>query len=461
MCIALSLFLPYFFGLGHLVRTLLAGEGAALSGNRQDVARDVAVILACGILMNHLLVLVLGRLTFVLAAGSLLGAMGLAFFFRTHGAAVRSLIRSSRITVSVVLFLALLYSVFIVFEPLTAWDARSIWFFHGKMIFYHGGFTASGGWADPPIRFFHVEYPKLASALAAQFALLAGFWNEHFPKAALLALLIPALFAVQSFFSARRAAWLLLLACQLFGLTWWLWNGYMDGYLALYASLSALYFGRWLDARDARDGLAGVVCLGMVGNLKTEGMLFIAAITVCLIALRYGRRNDPADEPSVLLLRRFWSSVVFAALGPFLWQLIKWRWGIANALPLDLTRIPARLADGSLDLILGTLLNVGVAPALAFFLAALGAARAYRLRPSAAVWLPLLTSLLYFAGMATVYLATSEDLRWHLSTSAKRTMLPVLLCIGAAASVLVNAVETSSDVSAEPLPQGSPSQQER
>jgi uncharacterized membrane protein YwaF len=236
----------------------------------------------------------------------------------------------------------------------------------------------------------------------------------------------------------------------------------MDGYMALYASLAVLYLGRWLDGRDLQDGYAGVACLGMVGSLKTEGTLFILVIAVCLVALRYGRRNAAALPSSGALPRRFWLFILFSALGPVLWQLIKWRWGIANAMPLDLGRVPARLGDGSLNLILGTLLlKNGVALALAFFLAALGAARAYRLRPSPSVWLALLTSLGYFAGMTAVYLATSNELPWHLATSSERTMLPVLLCLGAAAAVLVNAIETSESTPAEPLPQKSPSKKKR
>ena len=462
MFIALSLFLPYFFGIGHLVRSLLAGRSQILSGNRQDAARDIAVPLMCGILTNYLLVLLLGRLDLVLTAGSLLAVLGLVSFFRSHGSALRTIARTSWITVCVMLFLALLYSLYIFAEPLTAWDARSIWFFHGKMIFYNDGFTRTAGWTDPAVQFSHIEYPKLAAALSAQFARLAGFWNEHFPKAALLALLVPALFAVQSFFSARRAGWFLLVACLLFGLRWWLWNGYMDGYLALYAALSALYLGRWLDAGDVQDGYAGMICLGMVGDLKTEGTLFILVIAICLIALRYRLRNTPVFRSSGALPRGFWLLMLFSALGPVLWQLIKWRWGISNAMPLDLARIPARLADGSLNLILGTLLlKNGVALALGFFVAVLGAARAYRLRPAPSVWLAFLTSVLYFAGMTVVYLATSNELPWHLATSSERTMLPVLLCLGAGAAVLVNAIETAERAPAESLPRKSPLRKKR
>jgi hypothetical protein len=63
--------------------------------------------------------------------------------------------------------------------------------------------------------------------------------------------------------------------------------------------------------------------------------------------------------------------------------------------------------------------------------------------------------------MTAVYLATSNDLTWYLSTTSLRTMLPVLLCIGAAAAVLVHDIETSGSAPAEPLPQKSPSKKIR
>ena len=62
--------------------------------------------------------------------------------------------------------------------PLTAWDARTIWFLHAKMLYFTGGLIKEGGWTAPWWAFSHPDYPLLVPILAAQATSLAGFWNE-------------------------------------------------------------------------------------------------------------------------------------------------------------------------------------------------------------------------------------------------------------------------------------------
>ena len=57
--------------------------------------------------------------------------------------------------------MALLLFVPILSLPLYDWDARSIWFFHGKMIYYAGTLGPEAGWNIQTPQFSHVDYPKL------------------------------------------------------------------------------------------------------------------------------------------------------------------------------------------------------------------------------------------------------------------------------------------------------------
>lgn len=411
----------------------------------------IAVILIAGVLLDYVLVLVLGKLGLSLFIGSVLAILGLFIALWTSQVPFLRHLRNNWIAVCIVLYLALLYGFYILFEPISACDARSIWFFHGKIIFYDHAFRPSAVWTEPAVQFTHIAYPKLVSVLAAQFAYIAGFWNEYFPKAALLAILIPALFALQSFIRVVRISSFLLLA-YLFSLGWWLWNGYMDGYLAIYALLSVLFFGRWLEEMDAGDLYAGIICLGMLVNLKDEGLLFALVVSVILVALRFTltERKDPETCVSMDLCA--WVLIVLSSLGLIIWYLLKWQWGIRGSTSfIKLHLIPVRLTDGSLITIIETLLlKNGIAKALGIFIVSLILAKFCRLRTPLSAWLGILTSLVYFSGMFTVYLATSHDLTWHLSTSSERTMLPVLLVIFSATFIIVQRIETSGSVQGIP-----------
>lgn len=73
----------------------------------------------------------------------------------------------------------LLYYFTILIDPLEDWDARSIWFFHAKMIAAAESIGLRAGWGHPSLRFSHSDSPNLIPALAAQLSHLLGYWNEY------------------------------------------------------------------------------------------------------------------------------------------------------------------------------------------------------------------------------------------------------------------------------------------
>ena len=78
-----------------------------------------------------------------------------------------------------------IFFLFIIFislgTPTFEWDARSIWLFHAKRIFYENSIFFL---VDNYAQFSHNDYPKLAPAFASSLAVLVGHWNEVFPKLA-------------------------------------------------------------------------------------------------------------------------------------------------------------------------------------------------------------------------------------------------------------------------------------
>jgi ABC-type transport system involved in cytochrome bd biosynthesis fused ATPase/permease subunit len=182
-------------------------------------------------------------------------------------------------TIFIELYVACLLIVLI--EPLYGWDARSIWFFHAKMIYFNASINAGGNWFLPSIGFSHPDYPELIPIIAAQIAFVSGYWNEYLPKMSLVALLAPAILCLISIL--RNKWWhIFFISVPLLFTQGWLSNGYMDGYLALYAGLATFFLGRWLDEKNRIDLISGILFTGVVLELKNEGMLY-SVIILCLM----------------------------------------------------------------------------------------------------------------------------------------------------------------------------------
>ena len=111
------------------------------------------------------------------------------------------------------------------------WDARSIWLFHAKRIFYENSLYAQ---LDGYASFSHNDYPVIFSMLAATLAKAVGHWNEVFPKAIVNFFLLPPLLVFAAL-SKRKILKLL----YIFGICIicrnYLFNGYQDALVAVYA----------------------------------------------------------------------------------------------------------------------------------------------------------------------------------------------------------------------------------
>jgi hypothetical protein len=445
--IVLSLFLPYLLGLGLFLMPLFPALFEDIPRlTRQEKAGLLALLLVFGVLTDYLLVLVMANIKAALVVGSLLSLAGLVHgLFRLRGKLLQ-LFNLGWIPWMLVLYLILVYAVPIVLDPVSAWDARSIWFFHGKMIYYNQALSWATGLDKVPERFSHVDYPKLLPVLAGQFAAVAGYWNESLPKGSLLALLVPALLGIFSFFRGVQISFFYLIALFLFGPGEFLWNGYMDGYLALYAGLSLLFWGRWLSGGKIGDLVAGTLLLGGVINLKNEGILFVLALVIALVAMRLLGR----DSVKFAFPWRFWTIAAVPGGCFLLWSLKKAAWGLENNLRLGSGSLPLiheHVGQGAIRLIGKWLMVDGlVGKAAIIFLAALTIARCLRVRLPVSVWFAATTALIYFAGIFCVYLATPADLNWHLSSSASRTMMTVLTALFAATFFTLQELETASDI---------------
>ncbi len=430
MLTALSLFTLYFLGLGLFACLIVPNLLEDLPKTSHDCARLLAILFLSGISLNYLIVLFFQGLATSLEIGSLLSLSGFIYLIYRRRRQSFIVFRLGWTGWLYVCYFFLLYAMPILFTPIKEWDARSNWFFHGKIIFYKKGIYLANIAKETYCHFSHLDYPKLLPVLAAQFANLAGYWNEFFPKASLMVLLIPILLGTFAFANRAQLSTLYLVFC-LFTLGDLLWRGDMDGYLALYGALTLLFWGRWLASHHPFDFLAGILFLLVTTSMKNEGALLVisASCSLALISL-FSRYN-------LIHMRHFCQTLYFLPLTALplcnllLWNWRKNSWGFENELALGIgsfTKILGRIVGGEV-IVIGQylLMNAQVCRALVIFLCGMLFAKFLRIHAGASARFALLSSFIYFTGIFIVYLATPADLTWHLNTSATRTMQTVIL----------------------------------
>ena len=318
----------------------------------------------------------------------------------------------------------LLFMLITLNDPLTGWDARSIWFFHAKRIFLgHSLYAPLDGYAP----WTHNDYPVLVPALAASIAATVGYWNEVLPRAAEVFALAPLFFfGAHAFRSVGNfCVWLSCVVLVCWGE---ILGGYMDSLIAINFSLALLAMAEIYKQRklalelsapigQKEWGLILAVCLLNLLLLKNEGLALSGIVVVCML-------------PALL---KNWRLMVLCAL-PFVVFAVVWK-------------IPALRADVSTDLIQqgGQLqrglqrLNSPADLAMIFeafkrfslwYGIALVCLTPYAIvkRTHFAYLLPPIAAILAYAlVLFSVYLTTYHQLQWHLTTSVDRVLMTVNL----------------------------------
>ena len=330
--------------------------------------------------------------------------------------------------------------------PIESWDARSIHFFHAKIILLNEGrIFGIKSFADPAVIFSHPDYPNLVPALAGQIMATAGYWNEFLPKAALSVMLFLALlYLVALADSPVMFLWLALvsrlaLAGQLAG-------GNLDGCLALFCFILTGFMAGFFTIAEEDYAANAAICallLGMVLNIKNDGYVWLAAVipVFSFLVLRRGRefftawlRGIFGSAGRSLRLSAFGA---FAVSGFLCWKYYCRVHALANdylASPL-LSNGLHRLAADPLSLwyiFRYTLVETNV-----IYMAAAFAAGWILLRARGREMSSRTGFLALAAGVGTgllfvVYITTPFEMRWQLETSASRTILPVKLALACA-----------------------------
>jgi len=176
---ATSWFLLSLAGLGLVAGMILITNHERAELSFSGLGRSGALVLMLGLLVDHGLSLASGNFSLSRYAGWL-GVVGLGVL------ALLWLAGRSRpshaagqivplVPFTTTLVLVALIAVPICSESLQDWDARSIWFFHAKVIWFDHGVHSSAFWAEPRYVYTHKDYPILVPLLAARFADYFGF----------------------------------------------------------------------------------------------------------------------------------------------------------------------------------------------------------------------------------------------------------------------------------------------
>jgi hypothetical protein len=436
----------FLFCLGYLVANLLC-----LKTDGSSFIEKFPLILTTGLLVNHLILLLSQSLKLSLLLGVIICGCGLALFIMRRKKEIIFDRHRDWFPILAIVIILMLYYFTILHDPLEDWDARSIWFFHAKMIWSAESINLNAGWNHPSVQFSHVDYPILIPTLAAQLSYVLGYWNEYAPKFSLFLLLIPAIFWIFSFYS-RRFSFLFLALVFPFGLKSHLWNGSMDGYIAFYSAISLLLLGRYFQERRLIDLMSAMSCLALLSNIKNEGILIglVVIVSIAITGILSTTFKLIEFKKFFSLYRVGWLAIIITPC--ILWSVFyKYKWHLVNDLQIGTSqaffRIINRFSDGvSFPLILKrTILHdeSAVWLALITFIASFILLKV--LKQHAISWIPaLITAIVYYGCLVIIYLMTPSDLNWHLSTSVQRVMLTVSSCMIAGTFFVLKEIEEAS-----------------
>ncbi|MBT3979833.1 MAG: hypothetical protein HOE90_00690 [Bacteriovoracaceae bacterium] len=419
-----SLYPLYFLGLG-----LFLDKYLFKNRDQQSVLEKLFWVYGLGILFNFLLIVASPKLSISEILGIPLSIIGLLvcrdFLRDILSTVLKKPFNFILITVVCGFFL---HQILVV--PIFEWDPRSIWFFYAKVI-YHSDYFLGMGDALKLNAGNHPDYPKLVPAMAAQLANVVGFWNEFLPKFSLAPIFIH---SSLGFFIWSKEKWYTQLTSLVIFLSLgtFTWNGYMDGYVSLYGGLFC--FWSWSLIKTKKLSKNIFLCAAIFLNIKNEGIVFSLVFGTLLVI--YGVRHKVLFE-LVKGVRKYLLEIVLMLLPFVIWVVAKKSWGFTDTqITFDLALVQRMIARvHEIPFLMKELIFIkyivpyiivgGVASLLALAFLKLK----NRLKVNEISLFAWVCGLYYFGIIFLVYLQTMAPLRWHLNTSANRTLMPVLVFI--------------------------------
>lgn len=188
-----------------------------------------------------------------------------------------------------VLFLIIFYLIIILGSPTQDHDARSVWLFHGKRIYYDRNiYSQLDGYAE----FSNNDYNPFSASLSATLAHLINNWNEIFPKFSNLMIATPAILFI-NFFLKNKIEKIFLFLAFLFIFEKKIVNGEMDAILSLYIiSVILSYFLLISKANKTKWEFLYIFLLASTFTsilllIKTEAIISFLFILLIFVIFKY------------------------------------------------------------------------------------------------------------------------------------------------------------------------------
>jgi hypothetical protein len=258
--------------------------------------------------------------------------------------------------------------------------------------------------------------------LAATLAKAVGHWNEVFPKSVLIFFLIPPLLICSALLKQKILIVLFIAGIGVICRNY-LFNGYMDALVAIYTCAIILIIMKTNDIKV--DSSSGYIYLTLILIsfflililLKNEGL--VISITILFLTF-FLQRNIPKLYILIITITTF-------AIYFILWKLPVLGANIETdliATGIHLRTLERLNSYDDLQLIFSKFLKYS---GLYFGIFLLNFFRKTVRWKSLA--LPMLFVIIYSGILFFVYLITPHDLAWHLGTSVKRALLPIIVVL--------------------------------
>ena len=175
-------------------------------------------------------------------------------------------------------------------SPVADWDARSIWLFNAKRIFYNQNLASYTNYLGS--EFSHLDYPILIQTLSASLATLIGKWNEVFPKISSIIFALPAMLVISKIIKNNLDK-LILMILIFFIYEKKLINGEMDALLGLYAISSVILILNFLKLKKIffKDYLKIFLFISSLTMIKIEGLGIFLCLFITYLIVYYNYKN--------------------------------------------------------------------------------------------------------------------------------------------------------------------------
>lgn len=307
-------------------------------------------------------------------------------------------------------------------SPTISWDARSIYLFSAKRLFYESNLYV---FLDNYFAVGMNAFPKLPATLSATFAQLVGSWNEIFPKSTNIIIIFPPILFLISSFKNKLFVLIWLFLMLLFSGKLFV-NGLMDGIVAMYFAASVLIVYKILSQKHEGQSKIFYLILflffAILSLSKNEGIIIVLVILFSgtLISITYEKKIN----------YKLWL-ITFISLIPVLfWKYLIIKNNIITEFiqydPINRIVSRATNTDDVFNIIMYIIKNEKLVFSLIIF--TLFAYKKFEINKKL-IFFVLINFLLYFLILIGSFLLTPKDLLWQLAASSTRIYIPIVLLL--------------------------------